>query len=273
MRVNVRSLLESAIKAVVPYRVYAPIQDALRYLSSFRYLGSRYHCPFCNVRFARFLPDGFDLGVLEEKQVVGAGYRLNSKCPRCFSKDRERLLYLFLKHKKPQVFERRMALLHVAPEKNLARFLRALPNVEYLSADLDSPIAGEVMDVTDLPLADDAYDVILCCHVLEHVEDDGAAMRELFRVLKPGGFAILQVPISYAQAATREDPSITGPREREAAFGQSDHVRIYGPDYFRRLESAGFRVTVHDPAQDFDPRDVTRYALLTGEKVFECAKE
>jgi SAM-dependent methyltransferase len=265
------SRIKAAIKGIVPYRVYSPLQDFFRYSSSLRFVGSGYKCPFCRSQFSRFLPTGIDVPVLRELNVIGGGYRTNSVCPRCYSEDRERLIVLFLEKRKSYVFSEPVSVLHIAPEKNLSARLRRSSNINYLSADLNSPMADLRMDITDIKEANDVFDVIICNHVLEHIADDKRAMRELFRVLRPGGFAILQVPISLGD--TLEDPSISDPAERERCFGQRDHVRIYGQDYPSRLEDAGFSVAAPAPRDFLNLEAVAEYGLLRNERVFVCSKE
>lgn len=158
--------------------------------------------------------------------------------------------------------------LDVAPEEILQRRLQALPNIEYLSIDLESPLAMRKMDITKLELSDASYDVIFCNHVFEHIPDDLAAMRELRRVLRPGGWAIMQTPIDLNRATTDEDPSITNPEERIRRFGQSDHVRIYGRDFFGRLTSAGWDVERRRFTTTLTSDEVRRYALAPDEELF-----
>ena len=264
--------MKAALKKVVPYRAYAPIQSAFRRMRSIRYRGDRFRCPFCDRRFSAFLPCGFDYPILRELEVVGGGYRLNSVCPRCSSEDRERLIFLYLQTKEARIFSDPISLLHVAPEPNLSKALRGHANIRYLSADLDSPLAEVRMDITDIQEKSETFDVIICNHVLEHIPDDGAAMRELFRVLKTGGFAILQVPLSRKLEQTVEDFSVTDPSERVRRFGQSDHVRIYGRDYAHRLERAGFAVTPEDPYDFLSDAGVKEHGLLEDELLFVCRK-
>jgi predicted SAM-dependent methyltransferase len=205
-----------------------------------RNFGFRYQCPMCRAHLKSFLPGGERHAVLAEKSVVGGGCRSNVDCPVCGSFDRERLAYLYLKNR-PHLLFRGTRLLHVAPEYNLSSWLRS--RVDYLvTSDLARNDVDLNIDLTKIPFPNSTFNAIICNHVLEHIPDDSAAMAEIFRVLKPGGWAMLQVPISLHLAATYEDFSITDPMDRERAFGKNDHVRIYAMDYVDRLKQAGFAV-------------------------------
>jgi predicted SAM-dependent methyltransferase len=207
------------------------------------YFGFRFKCPFCCSRLRTFLPYGPSLPVLKEKKVIGGGYRDNAVCPMCASRDRERLLYLFLLNK-TNVFAKPLRLLHVAPEARVNDKLRQTAALDYLTADISSQHVMVEVDITQIQFPDDSFDAIICNHVLEHVVNDQKAMSELYRILKPGGWAILQVPLSTTLKRTYEDFSITSTEGREKAFGQGDHVRIYAEDYKDRLARAGFKVNV-----------------------------
>ena len=209
-----------------------------------RFFGFRYKCPLCKSFVRVLLPFGDDFPVLKDHDVVGSGYR-HALCPVCYSFDRERLLYLYLLHK-TDLFAGRYRVLHIAPEQRVKTVLSRKINLEYLTADLlESDVVIKV-DITNIQFRDDSFDAIICNHVLEHIIDDRKAMAELYRVLKPSGWAILQVPISLSLEATYEDPSITTEKGREEAFGQSDHVRIYAKDYKARLTQTGFKVDIFD---------------------------
>lgn len=207
-----------------------------------RLFGLRYVCPMCGAHLNTFLPGGYKHKVLVDMSVIGGGHRSNLYCPRCRSTDRERLAYLYLK-RRPYLLSKGTKLLHIAPEKNLRKWLQSMPGLEYVTADLDVKDPVDLhFDVTSVPLSDATFHAVICNHVLEHVPDDAKAMSELRRILKPGGWAILQTPISSSLTRTYEDFSITDPAKREQAFGQKDHVRIYAMDYVHRLERAGFNV-------------------------------
>lgn len=260
--------LKTLIKKVLSEKYYPKLADL--YVKS-KYLLIRFQCPFCKRSFGHLLPAGYYLPVFKEQRIVGAGYRLDAVCPGCGSLDRERLVYLYLKLK-TNVFRGRVRLLHVAPEKSLQNVLKALPNVTYVSTDLASVGVMVKMDLIRMAFPDNSFDVVICNHVLEHIHDDRQAMSEICRVVKPEGWAIIQVPISLALEKTYEDSEISLPEDREKAFGQEDHVRIYGRDYRDRLERAGFRVKLYSFFREFGWLGVHKYALLKDENLYVCSK-
>jgi SAM-dependent methyltransferase len=164
-------------------------------------------------------------------------------CPRCNSKARHRRIWLYLEQK-TNLFKDHLRLFHVSPKYSLSRRFIAMPELDYVSVDLyDRPNVRARMDLTANPIRSDAFDAIVCVHVPEHVKEDRKAIWELFRVLKPGGWAVISVPIRLDQK-TFEDPTITSPEERKRAFGETEHVRLYGYDLIERLEECGFQVRV-----------------------------
>jgi SAM-dependent methyltransferase len=184
-------------------------------------------------------------------------------------------MWLYLTQKTNLFDGKQKKMLHVAPEPELSRLIQKADYIDYLSADLFAPeLMVKVMvkmDVTDIQYPDNTFDVIYCSHVLEHIPDDRKAMREFCRVLKAGGWAILQVPITAN--ATFEDPTVISPKERERLFGQNDHVRRYGPDYKDRLIEAGFSVTVDPFVRELDSRTIKCLGLMRDEDVYLCRKE
>jgi SAM-dependent methyltransferase len=230
--------IKKIFKAIIPPDQRAGLKKLIK---AIYYFGFRYKCPICNSQMRKFLPFGFSFPVLTKNNVIGGGYRLNALCPVCRSDDRERLLYLYLSIN-TDIFKKRTKLLHIAPEWALSSILNKQSNIDYLTADINSHKVMIQLDVTDIRFPDATFDAVICNHVLEHIIDDGKAMHELYRILKPGGWGILQVPLSLSLEKTYEDISVSTPAEREAEFGQSDHVRIYARDYIERLEKAGFQV-------------------------------
>ena len=231
----------------------------LRYcLGVFRrlyYAGNRHECPVCDSRLRRFKP---------------MGTRLAARCPVCGSLERHRLIWLYCRAKTRLFDGRPKRLLHVAPEPCLMRELQRIDALEYVGADLESRHATVKMDVTNIQFGDASFDVILCNHVLEHVVDDRKAMRELLRVLKPGGWAIMQVPVEGD--TTREDPAVVGAVERARLYGQHDHVRQYGRDYVERLRAAGFVVDADSSATRLMTAERTRYGVLAEEVLYFCTR-
>lgn len=263
-----RDLLRALARRVIPLPLRLWLVAGLRRIA---YFGVRFQCPFCGGRFRRLLPFGLDLPVLRRAGVVGAGRRDHALCPVCLSSDRERLVYLFLL-RRTAVFSQPHILLHVAPERHLQDVLRRSPGSRYVSADLSSPDVMVRMDIAQSPFCDGTFDAIICNHVLEHVPDDRGAMKEILRLLKTGGWALLQVPIGLALWQTVEDPQVRTPEAREAAFGQGDHVRIYAEDYRQRLESVGFQVCVDNFVEQLGEVEALRYGLDPRERLYVCRK-
>lgn len=214
--------------------------------------GDRYTDPIDGKSFKKFLPYGYE------------NQRENVLSPSTLSLERHRLLWLYLKEH-TDFFSKPLKVLHFAPEQAFYKRFRNLKNLDYTTTDLNSPLADVKADICDLPFEDNSFDFILCNHVLEHIPNDVKAMQELLRILRPGGTAILQIPQELDREKTFEDDSITDPKERAKIFGQYDHVRVYGRDFFDKLRSIGFEVEEVDLTADMDPEIVDRYRLATGE--------
>ena len=191
--------------------------------------GARFHCPICRGWYRSFLP-------------FGLNQRRHARCPGCGSLERHRFLWLYLEDHL-HLTQRRSKILHVAPELPIRSILSRLPNISYATIDLYDPGAAQRTDLTDLAFDSEMFDVIICSHVLEHIENDYSAMQEMARVLRPKGRAIVLVPVDPKRDSTYEDASITAPSERLIAFGHPYHVRICGNDYANRLADAGFQVS------------------------------
>lgn len=223
------------------------------------YRGNKVECPVCESQFSKFLP-------------YGRESRSNALCPSCLALERHRLIWLYLKEK-TDFFTAPHKMLHIAPELCFMDRFEGMSNLEYITADIESPLAKVKMDVHDIPFEAGEFDVIFCNHVLEHVDDDIKAMSEMYRVLKKGGWAILQIPLFFPlRETTYEDKSITDPKEREKAFGQDDHVRMYGKDYADRLRSIGFEVLEDAFVQELPKQKAERHALPLDEIIFFAQK-
>ena len=210
--------------------------------------GKKYQDPIDGANLSRFLPYGY------------SKLRINALSPSTLSLERHRLLWLFLKNN-THLFTDHLRLLHIAPEQAFYKKLKELPHLDYTSLDLHSPIADVKADITDIPFDANYFDVIICNHVLEHIEDDTKAMRELYRILKPGGISILQVPQDLNRQTTFEDNAIKDHKQRAEIFGQYDHVRIYGMDYFEKLSEVGFEAKPVFYADQFSTEDKIRYGI------------
>lgn len=221
------------------------------------YRGDARFCPVCASHLACFLP-------------AGLVPRDNARCPVCGSMERHRLMWLYFQQRTDLLDGQPKRMLHLAPEKCLAPKLRRQPALTYVSSDLETPDVMVWMDITRACFPDGQFDVIYASHVLEHVPDDRQAMREFARLLRPDGWAILQVPLEPERATTYEDFSIVEPAAREQAFGQRDHVRVYGRDYAERLEAAGLRVTVDPFVRELPSVEILRLGLLPNEDIYRC---
>ncbi|MDR0559036.1 MAG: methyltransferase domain-containing protein [Prevotellaceae bacterium] len=232
----------------VPRKRLQRFAQLLTRTTSIFYIGNKVECTICGRHYRKFLPYGY--GKLRE----------NALCPHCLSLERHRLIELYLKnHTEFYKGISRPNVLHVAPEYCFIKKFEKLLGDKYTTADLESPLAKVKMDVQNIPFPNNTFDVIFCNHIMEHVYDDLLAMRELYRVLKPGGWGIIQSPINYGRTDTHEDRNAT-PDERKKYFGQYDHLREYGSDYSKRLENCGFKVLEDYFARNLSPETVKRYS-------------
>ena len=221
--------------------------------------GTRFEDPIDGKKYRKLLPYG---------QV---NKRENALAPLSMSLERHRLIWLYLKNK-TNFFTVPLKFLHVAPEYCFLRKFKKQKNLTYITGDLISPWADIKMDVRDIPFPDNEFDVVMCNHVFEHVTEDLQAMNEFYRILKPGGWGIFQVPLDSSRETTLEDPAIKSPQDREKYYWQHDHVRLYGRDYGKRLIQAGFEVTEDTFIQEIGEELTHRYALIQGENIFVCRK-
>ncbi len=223
------------------------------------YRGNNVECPISGKTYRKFLP----YGRIDKRD--------NALCPDSLSLERHRLMWLYLKEK-TNFFTEKLKVLHIAPELCFMKKFEELHGNNYITADIESPLAKVRMDIHQIIFEANFFDVVFCNHVMEHVDDDIKAMSEIYRVLKPGGWAIMQSPVYPELETTLEDPSITDPKEREAIYGQDDHQRKYGKDYADRIRSVGFKVTEDDYVKKLPKEKVERFALPLDEIIFFCRK-
>jgi SAM-dependent methyltransferase len=229
------------------FRAFAPLL----------YKGDNVECPVCGRKSRKFLSYGSNVA-----------HRENVLCPYDLTLERHRLMWLYLERESNFFTADKLSVLHIAPEQCFHKKFKQQSNLDYLTADLVSPIADMHFDLHDIPLEDNRFDVIFCNHVMEHVDDAHRCMSELYRVMKPGGWGILQVPQDMSRTETYEDRSITSPEEREKHYWQKDHVRLFGKDYPQWLEKAGFSVTIGFGENPLSDEEVERYRLLKNEILY-----
>ncbi|HEX2608524.1 MAG TPA: methyltransferase domain-containing protein [Flavisolibacter sp.] len=227
-----------------------------------KYAGDAVYCACCGSTFKEFAP-------------FGGSRRKNAWCPKCESLERHRLLWMYF-DKKTDLYKKPTRLLHVAPETIFYDHFIKQKNIDYYPADKFNkmyPEGTHYIDITAIDMPDASFDAIICNHVFQYIEEDRKAMAELYRVLKKGGWAVMQVPINKELKQTFEDPTITDPVEREKAFGLKDHVRFYAMDYVNRLQEAGFQVIADDYTKEFTDQENFKYGFWKGDPVFFCTKK
>ena len=266
----------------IPRPILIRLSIVARPILAFLLKGSRFTDPIDGKSFRMFLPYGY------------GSQRNNVLSPSTLSLERHRLLWLYLQNEtdffqseldsdssveQPKSIKLRdtktssaLKVLHFAPEQEFYKRFKKQSNIEYTTTDLLSPLADVKADICNLPFENNSYDIIFCNHVLEHIPDDTKAMQELYRVLKSGGMGIFQIPQDLSRATTFSDDSIVDQKERAKIFGQYDHVRIYGRDYFDKLRSIGFKVVEEDYTSKISADLVEKYCLAKGEIIPVCFK-
>ncbi len=241
----------------LPRPLLIRLSYVFKYLAPLIYKGNNVECNVCDKSFSKFLDYGH-----------GDHFRKGALCPYCLSLERHRLIWYYLEQKTDFFSNKPYKMLHIAPEQCFYKVFRNQKNLDYTTGDLFSPLADIKFDLHSIPLPDNTYDIVFCNHVLEHVENAHQCMTELYRVLKPGGFAILQVPIDSSREKTYEDPSITSPEDREREFWQKDHVRLFGRDYGLRLQAAGFMVDENQLVNEVGDAIVKKHGFPKGEILY-----
>nr|WP_294937485.1 class I SAM-dependent methyltransferase [uncultured Flavobacterium sp.] len=245
----------------IPRPLLIRLSYIARPILAFLLKGNKFTDPIDGKSFRMFLPYGYGT------------QRSNVLSPSTLSLERHRLLWLYLQNKTDFFTSaEKKKVLHFAPEQAFYKLFRNQKNIDYTTTDLFSPLADVKADICNLPFEDNSYDIIFCNHVLEHIPDDTKAMLELYRVLKPGGMGIFQIPQDLTRATTFSDDTITDPKERAKIFGQYDHVRVYGRDYFDKLKTIGFKVVEEDYTNKITPELVEKYCLAKGEIIPVCYK-
>lgn len=235
------------IRLSYPFKMVAPLL----------YKGDKVECPVCERSFSKFLSYGSDVA-----------HRENVLCPYDLTLERHRLMWIYLRDHSDFFTAPNLEVLHIAPEQCFHKRFKAQSNLNYLTGDLVSPIADLHFDLHQIPLEDNRFDVVFCNHVMEHVDDALQCMRELYRVMKPGGWAIMQVPQDFSRETTYEDPSIVTPEDREKHFWQKDHVRLFGRDYPQWLEKAGFKTEIFNKEEALGADLIERYRIGASEILY-----
>lgn len=240
---------------LIPRKYLIRISIFLRPILKIYFKGSKYTDPIDNSKYRKFLPYGY-----------GKNIRKNALCPGTLSLERHRLLWLFLE-RNTTFFNDKLKVLHFAPEQPFYKKFKSIKNWNYITCDLNSPLADIKADICKLPFKNSEFDLIICNHVLEHIDNDFKAMEEIYRVLKKNGIGILQVPIDESLSITFEDKTIIDPKIKSELFGQYDHVRKYGKDFYDRLKSVGFKVKKIDVQKNLSEKEIKEYSLPKYEKI------
>lgn len=245
----------------LPRPLLIRLSYVFKFFAPILYRGTNVECPVCERKFSKFLSYGSNVA-----------HRENVLCPYDLTLERHRLIYLYLKQESNFFTAENLAVLHMAPEQCFIGIFKKQSNLEYVTADIESPIAELHFDLHNIPLEENRFDVVFCNHVMEHVEDPIQCMKELYRVMKKGAWAIMQVPQDFTRDKTYEDANIIDPKEREQHFWQKDHLRLFGKDYPQWLEKAGFIVDEFDLTKHFDINEINRFRLMQGEILYIAKK-
>lgn len=239
--------LKNQIKNLLPQKFLFAHEESFRKILLPFYKGNKYRCNMCGTELRNF-----------EKLENG-----NLLCAICGSLPRTRRLWKLLSE---EFLKEDSAVLDFSPSRSLYRNLKKEPSIKYFSTDFENEfIADFRYDITNISAESETFDLIICYHILEHIIEDEKAMNELFRVLKPGGYLLVQTP--FKKGDIYEDLTLTSESERQKFFGQKDHVRIYSVSGLeKRLQNSSFTIEVrHFEGDEY-------LGLTAGEKVIICCK-
>ena len=253
-------MIKLALK-IFPRPFLIRMSYVFKYFAPILLRGNNVECPVCEKKFKRFLAYGY-----------GEQNRPNVLCPHDFTLERHRLMWYYLRNHSNFFTAESLKVMHVAPEQCFLGKFKKQKNLDYVTSDLESPIADMHFDLHSIPLEDNQYDVIFCNHVMEHVDDYLQCMKELYRIMKPGGWGIMQVPVDYNRDDTYEDPTITDPKEREKHYWQYDHVRLFGKNYPDKLREAGFLVEDFEFKKEMSKEEYERYRFQDFEILYIVRK-
>lgn len=228
------------------------------------------HCIVCGYNFEKFLSGGINAEIFSKHHIIGGGYRNSYRCPCCGATDRVRWGYYVLQNK-TDILEISGRVLHIAPERGIKNLIERNREIDYYTADIVSGKAMHVTDITDIQYKDGTFDYIICNHVMEHIADEEKAVNEIKRVLKENGRWIFSFPICK-DMITYEDPSILTPEARLEAYGQHDHVRLYGNDYKNRFEKYGFNLQIFSPEREVNIIDIEKYGFIKDDVIIMATK-
>ncbi|NDB33821.1 MAG: SAM-dependent methyltransferase [Flavobacteriia bacterium] len=245
----------------LPRPILIRLSYVFKFFAPWLYRGNKVECPVCNKTFSKFLSYG-----------SAVAHRENVLCPYDLTLERHRLMWLYLRDFSTFFTAPSLDVLHMAPEQCFLPIFKKQANLNYVTADIESPIADMHFDLHQIPLEENRFDVVFCNHVMEHVDDPRQCMRELFRVMKPGGWAIMQVPQDMNREITYEDPTVVTPEDREKHFWQKDHVRLFGKDYPDYLRSAGFEVEEFWLKDHLDAKTFDRFRISSDEVLYIAKK-
>lgn len=236
------------------------------------YFGKKYQCNLCGSKVKSMFPSGQKHEIFQKNNITGAGYRDHVKCPVCRSKDKERMVFYYIKNY-TDILTGKNTILHFAPEIETKKKIKKNKEATYYDGDIQKEVASQIIDITQISFPDNTFDYIICNHVLEHVEDEKKAILELKRVIKENGKIIITVPICISNEKTIEDESIIEPEERLKYFCQSDHVRLYGRDFVKRIEKYGVTVTEYDFEKEEGIEKRKQYGILENGCIYIVTKK